>query len=323
MPPATSSRSRSESSCEGEVPHRRAEPQHVADADPPDERGADRAAVAGLDVDLDQAVGPRGVGGGVVAPQPRPQVGLQRDRLPGQVVVAARAAAPAGRRRRWCGARAPTTSASHHGRLLGGRVGRLDHHLGDEGVGLGPVLGELGGPLVVEVLQRGQQAGADRRVVRGDACRTCGGRGRAAGGSARAPRGRRPGRRRRRARRTAGRAGAPSRPGTARGSRDGSGTGASRSTAGPRPRWPRPWRSWPASRECPRASPRGVRRPGRGAAAGRSGGGAVGVRRPVGSAPGVSSVTRSACQRSGPNTSYWMSRAGTPAVDQRAADAPA
>ena len=31
----------------------------------------------------------------------------------------------------------------------------------------------------------------------------------------------------------------------------------------------------------------------------------------AGSAPGVGSVTRSACQRSGPKTSYWMSRAAT------------
>jgi hypothetical protein len=43
----------------------------------------------------------------------------------------------------------------------------LDHHLRDELVGRGPVLGEVGGPGVVEVLQRGQQARPDRRVVLG------------------------------------------------------------------------------------------------------------------------------------------------------------
>ena len=54
--------------------------------------------------------------------------------------------------------------------------------------------------------------------------------------------------------------------------------------------------------------------PARGATTrGRSDGtGSQAACRPPSDAPGVSSVRRSACQRSGPNTSYWMSRGGTP-----------
>ena len=147
------------------MPHRRAEPQDVALADPAHQGRADRSAVAGLHVQLDQPVGTRGVGGGVVAPQPRAQVGLQRDRLSGVVVVLRPGPDPEH-------GDVDVPPVVRHdvgvppGRLLRRLVGRRDHDLGDQRVGLGPLLGQLRGPLVVEVLEGGQQAGADRRVVR-------------------------------------------------------------------------------------------------------------------------------------------------------------
>jgi len=54
------------------------------------------------------------------------------------------------------------------GRLVRRPLGRLDHHLGDELIGRRPVAGQVGVPVVVEVLEGGEQAGAHRRVVLGD-----------------------------------------------------------------------------------------------------------------------------------------------------------
>src|SRR3954453_7567375 len=68
-----------------ELAERRAETEDVPDVHLPDQNGADRASVAGLDVDLEGAVRSRRVGRRVVTPQPGSQLRLERDRLPGRV----------------------------------------------------------------------------------------------------------------------------------------------------------------------------------------------------------------------------------------------
>lgn len=141
-------------------------PQDVAPAGAVDQRRADRSPRHKPDVQVEAAVGPGQGGRRVVAPQPGALRCLQRDRLAGLV-------------------RQPVVG--HHGehghvhraplvphdlrlppgrRLVGRGVGGVGHDLGHHPVGGRPVVRQLVVPGArAEVLQRGQQRRAHRRVV--------------------------------------------------------------------------------------------------------------------------------------------------------------
>ena len=142
-------------------------PPGVADAGVRDDRAADPAAAHGPHVELQRAVGPRRVGGGEVAPQPRPLrrldahvlprpvgdglAGLHGDpgQVPAQALVADHPAQPGG------------------GPALGG--GRRAHRARDDAVRLGPGGLDLGRELVArEVPDGAQQRDAHRVVVLGE-----------------------------------------------------------------------------------------------------------------------------------------------------------